>query len=276
MELFKEYDEDELNHLKKVELMILEDVIIFCNENNIRYYVFFGTAIGAVRHGGFIPWDDDIDIVMFREDYEKFLKLFSTKCSEKYEILSMNTTEDYVVSFAKISLKGTRMDYWWADTASFVQGIQIEIFPLDYVSKNSFKRKLYYYACTLFLHLQLNSNSLIKSESKFKQFIHSSLYHFSKFFKLNNFYRKKYYEILTMYNKRENKFVVDSSFQYGNLVFETEDFEPSETIKFENLQVKIPKNYDKILTQIYGDYMKLPPKNQRVNHAPINLDFGEY
>ena len=67
-------DEDTLQHIKDVELLILKDFIDICDENNLDYYLFFGTEIGAVRHKGFIPWDDDIDIIMFREDYEKFLK----------------------------------------------------------------------------------------------------------------------------------------------------------------------------------------------------------
>ena len=76
--------EDTLQHIKDVELLILNDFINICDENNIDYYLFFGTEIGAVRHQGFIPWDDDIDVILFREDYEKFLKVMEEKNSEKF------------------------------------------------------------------------------------------------------------------------------------------------------------------------------------------------
>ena len=84
--MYNDYDEDEINHIKEVELMILKDFIEICEKNDIEYYLIYGTQIGAVRHQGFIPWDDDIDVILFREDYEKFLKVMEENPNEKYTI----------------------------------------------------------------------------------------------------------------------------------------------------------------------------------------------
>ena len=85
-----EYDKNTLKHVQDVQLMILKDFIEICEKNNLEYYAYGGTIIGAIRHEGFIPWDDDIDLLMLREDYEKFLKIMDEMQSEKYEELSIN------------------------------------------------------------------------------------------------------------------------------------------------------------------------------------------
>ena len=87
---FTDYDPEQLKHLQGLELMILKDFIKICDENNLKYYIYGGSLLGAVRHKGFIPWDDDIDVIMFRDDYEKFKKIFLSKPNEKYELLTMD------------------------------------------------------------------------------------------------------------------------------------------------------------------------------------------
>ena len=98
-----EYDSDELDHLKNVELMILKDFIKICEDNNIEYISYGGTTLGAVRHEGFIPWDDDIDVIMFREEYEKFVKVMESNPSEKYTLITLDNTEDYFYYLSKFS-----------------------------------------------------------------------------------------------------------------------------------------------------------------------------
>ena len=111
--MYEEYDNETLNHLRKVELMILEDFIEICEKNNLEYFSYGGTTLGAIRHGGFIPWDDDIDVIMFREDYEKFLTIMENEKSGKYEILNMDKYEDYFLLISKMSLNGTKIDEMW-------------------------------------------------------------------------------------------------------------------------------------------------------------------
>ena len=84
-------DEDVLQHIKDVELMILKDFAKICDENDIEYYLIYGTQIGAIRHQGFIPWDDDVDVILFRKDYEKFLKVMEENPNEKYTIFDLSS-----------------------------------------------------------------------------------------------------------------------------------------------------------------------------------------
>ena len=108
-------NDDTLQHIKDVEMLILKDFISICDEHNIDYYLFYGSEIGAVRHEGFIPWDDDIDIAMFRDDYEKFLKVMEDKKSEKYTIFDSRYNEEYFFQFGRMSLNGTYWAEFWDD-----------------------------------------------------------------------------------------------------------------------------------------------------------------
>ena len=136
---FTNYDDNSLKHLQNLELMILKDFIKFCDENNLKYYLYGGSLLGAVRHEGFIPWDDDIDVIMFRDDFEKFKKLFLSKANDKYELLTNEVYDDYFLLFSKLMLKNTLFEEWWVNQVNFNVGINIDIFVLDYVSDNKFK-----------------------------------------------------------------------------------------------------------------------------------------
>ena len=121
-----EYDSDELDHLKNVELMILKDFIKICEDNNIEYISYGGTTLGAVRHEGFIPWADDIDVIMFREEYEKFVKVMESNPTEKYTLITLDNTEDYFYYLSKFSLNGTEFKSSWTRNTKFKLGIKKE------------------------------------------------------------------------------------------------------------------------------------------------------
>ena len=95
----KKYDPNDLKHLQQIELKILKEVISICESNNLKYYAFGGTALGAVRHGGFIPWDDDIDIAMFRDDYDKLLEILDNNLSDEYYVLNLYKHEKNRIIF---------------------------------------------------------------------------------------------------------------------------------------------------------------------------------
>ena len=136
-------DAETLQHIKDVELLILKDFIDICDENNIDYFLFFGTEIGAVRHQGFIPWDDDIDVIMFRDDYEKFLKIMEGLNNEKYMVFDIRYDEQYFFQFGRLSLNGTYWAEYWDSQVDFKLGIHIDLFILDKVPNNKIKRLLY-------------------------------------------------------------------------------------------------------------------------------------
>jgi len=273
----KKYTDEELNLIKRNELMILKEIIRLCEENNLKYYLYGGTALGAIRHKGFIPWDDDIDITLFREDYERLMEILDEHLDEKFEILNSKKQEDYFLPFTKVSLKGTRFEEFWVEQVSFNIGFFIDIFPLDNIPESEFKFKIQYYKCRIYYHLLVNSIVKIETGSKINSFLHKFLHSFLNIIpRSDKFFKKKYLKSLIKYNNIETNFVTDYYSQRGIYIFDKQDFEPSKKVKFESIYANIPKNCDKILTEIYGNYMELPPKDKRFNHAPEVLDFGKY
>lgn len=272
---FTDYDEKTLKHLQNLELMVLKDFIKICDENNLKYFIYGGSLLGAVRHKGFIPWDDDIDVIMFREDYERFKKIFLSKPNEKYELLSHELYDDYFFLFAKIMLKGTKFEEWWVNQVSFSVGINIDIFVLDDVSDNDINCFIETKYCrTLDRILTLSS---IKLEDypfivqTFSNILHSVL----KLLKIKPI--KIINKCLKILTKHKNtKRVCDMSALHHPQIYQRKDFENGIKIDFEDIKVNAPINSHNILEQIYGDYMQLPPEEDRYNHITQDLDFGSY
>jgi len=272
---FFEYDDKILKHLQELELMILKDFIKICDDNNLTYYIYGGSLLGAVRHHGFIPWDDDIDVIMFREDFEKFKKCFMLYDNDKYELLSYETHDDFFFLFSKLSLKGTRFEEWWVNQVNFNVGINIDIFVLDHVSDNNLK--CFFQTKIPRLLDKLLTLSVIKLVGYpfFIQFISNILHRLLVFFKIKpkkiiNFCLK----LLVRYG--DTKRVCDISALNYPQIYNKIDFQDGIPIQFEDIIVNAPANYHNILEQIYGDYMKLPPENERYNHITQNFDFGKY
>lgn len=280
-EILKEYDPNDLKHLQQVELKILKEIISICESHNLKYYAHFGTALGAIRHGGFIPWDDDVDIVMFRDDYEKLLAILNSELNDDYHIINFYTEDDCFYPFTKICLKGTIFkshNY----PVSFKEGIFIDIFPLDNVPESELKRTIYLKIYAIYWNLMMDTLFTIKSSNKIISFIHCILHNSLNIFPGQKGIIKWMNSYLTRYNKKDTNYCTVHFLRENFLNSEKEgywdkrDFEPSKKIKFEDIEIEIPYNYDKILTTYYGDYMTLPPVEKRWNHTPEILEFGKY
>ena len=273
---YTNYNDETLHKIQELELMILKDFIAICEENNLEYFIYGGSALGAVRHGGFIPWDDDIDIIMFRKDYEKFKEITLAKPNKKYDFLT-SKTKDYFFLFSKIMLKDTVFEEWWVNQVDFNLGIYIDIFVLDNVPDNKLKRFIHVKRCRILD--KLPAISVVKFEDY--PFIVKLLTNTTnKVFKLLNIKREsliaKTQKLLTKYNNQDCKYVCDISALNHPQIYKIADFKPHKKIKFENLEVTCPNNVDNILTQIYGNYMELPPESERYNHITKKIDFGPY
>ncbi|WP_299524081.1 phosphorylcholine transferase LicD [uncultured Methanobrevibacter sp.] len=273
---YTDYSDDTIQKLQKLELMILKDFMAICEKNDIEYFIYGGSALGAVRHGGFIPWDDDIDIIMFRKDYEKFKKVALSKSNDKYNFLT-SKTKDYFFLFSKIMLKNTIFEEWWVNQVDFDLGIDIDIFVLDNVPDNKLKRLIHVKRCR-FLD-RLLAMSVIKFEG-YPLLVQTLANIGHGFLKLFNISReklfKKTHKLLDKYNEKECRYVCDISALHHPQIYEIKDFKPSKKIMFEDVEVNCPNNLDSILTQIYGDYMTLPPESERYNHITQKIDFGPY
>lgn len=253
-----------MEEIKKIELDILKYVHDFCVKNNIKYFIDYGTLLGAVRHKGFIPWDDDIDISMKREDYEKFIELFS-KDDSIYKIISMDTNEKYFNNFIKIINSKTKIEDE-KNYKTYNCGIFIDIFPYDKFDDLSLVNKVY--NLESFKLLSISKKENIKyNDSKIKDFLRSLFWFLLKPIS-PRFFSKKLEKLVKKQRKENGKFigVLCDKFK-EKTVFDFDIFKEVIYLDFENYKFFAPKEYDKMLTHYYGNYMEFPPlEKQKYPH----------
>ena len=276
---YTKYDDKTLRHLQNLELMILKEFINICEENNLTYYMYAGSLLGTIRHQGFIPWDDDLDVIMFRDDFEKFKEIFIANNHDKIKLLSIETEKDYFHLLAKLMLKDTLFEEKWVNQVDFNIGINIDVFVLDDLSNNEFKRN--YQLKKAFLYNKLLIMSIIRLDDLpflTKLITHSGYYILNLLGIKPKWLNKRCLNFLKNFQDENAEFVFDISAtaeEYPQ-IFNKNEFKKVEKAKFEDIEVNVPVNYDEILKSLYGDYMQLPPEEDRYNHITENLDFGPY
>lgn len=279
----REYDEQTLKRVQDEELAILKDFIALCNKHNLKYFGIAGTGIGALRHKGFIPWDDDIDVAMLREDYDKFVKIAESEYADQYNLLNADTRKHYPLMTAQWAKKGTEFRTVPFKNVDCDFGIYLDIFPLDFMHDDdklmNKQAKTAWFWSKLMILRNVPFPELAFTGWK-RKILHSifGLAHLCLrvFCISSGWLYKKAYRASTQYNDQKTKrvaFMCETS-PFSN-EFLYDDIFPLQTLKFEGLDMSFPKNLDKILRQYYGDYMQLPPVEKRKNHAPCVLDFGD-
>jgi len=249
-------------HSELVDIMdFIDDV---CRRNNIVYYLTAGTLLGAVRHKGFIPWDDDLDIAMPRNEYERFIEIINKGESEEYSILTVND-DSYPNYFSKLQKKGTV--YQEGDDSNW--GIFVDIFPLDDTKKKSFLLKVR----KQFFNFSVFSRRRIIAENRSNYM----LYSISKLFSVRTWGRFADKAAKAQNNKG---FCYYSNFgsQYDiyKQTMPKEWFGKGKYIEFENKKFCVPEDYDRILVSIYGKkYMEIPPEDRRITHHPDRIVFSD-
>ena len=251
--------EEELKELKEVEMEILDYFVSFCKKNNLKYYLIYGTLLGAVRHKGFIPWDDDIDVCMPPQDYQKFLQLF--KSNDKYFLQNVKTEKYYHTIFSKIRKNNTCMVEEEWQYLNIHKGINIDVFPMIPYPENRFDKFIFNIKIRLALLLVSKNN---KPNSLKTKIIFNLLKLIPR--KVTNKTVQKIINSVLNYNKSFNNYIIASNV---NLNFKKEWFDKDILVKFEDRKYKIPVNYDEILKVCYNDYMRLPKKEDRVGHGKI-------
>lgn len=277
--MYRQYKPEVLKRLQQEELGVLKEIIRVCEKHNITYFALFGTAIGAVRHKGFIPWDDDIDIGMLRKDYEHFLKVAPKEFKGKYKISGPDTKEKYYNLIPNVSKVGTRLCTQY-DHGRYHVGILVDIFPYDGLAEDKKDRKRQI-ACTSFwrrLNMVRNVNFFTNSVSKKGNFIPrlaSLIAHCLAQAVPGTFIYRQYLKHATAYNGRSS--MVTQLCDSGTMesVLSIDELLPVKKIPFEDFELCVPKANEKILSQMYGDYMQMPPPEKRQNHYPYLLDFGD-
>lgn len=274
---------DELLEKKKRNaLEILRYFIGFCNRHGLRYYCAFGTAIGAVRHKGFIPWDDDIDVQMPRPDYEKLMSLKAEIEASGFELREPRSERAYSATYAKIC--DSRTSLMELEEMPVMLGNFIDVFPLDGKSDipEEYQRD---YLCSQRLRSRIHglgihhdSRWIVRKMTTFKI---GTVYYYLKNSILRNRQRqaalRKFERLALLHPYESSKELTCYGMwsQYDRLNMPKEWYGKGITFSFEGLDVLLPEQYDKVLRRTYGDYMLLPPSDQRESTHKcfyINLD----
>lgn len=262
-----------LPEVKKTEFEILCVIDEFCKKNDIKYSLAYGTLIGAVRHKGFIPWDDDIDLWMSRKDYEKFIDLWLQSPIDGYIIQNTDLENDFTQNFTKIR----------KDNSAFIQseeekkkkyhkGIFVDIFPLDRVSKTKFGRiRQVVFASLMMLFYRKFSPP---EEKGLKKFISKAILFIvpkSQYEKFRKYFEKKY---LSVCGDSTCKLMCGSTYSGLNRQYDSDLLDSFVYLPFEDKEFSVVSKWEHALTIQYGDYMQFPPKNEQVwKHNPISIDF---
>lgn len=256
---------NDIKSLQNVCLEILKEVDRVCKKHGILYWLDSGSMLGAVRHQGFIPWDDDLDIQMFRDDYNRFLQIAPQELGENYFLQTESTDPDYPLFFAKVRKNNTFFDEKQLNQFKIHKGIFVDIFPVDRMPLSNLRIKLHrFYLWFLFrLYFQTGENIIPVSPVLSKPKISFFLRHirFNKT-KLRHYINKIY----TKYNIQE-RYQYTASWtmsQKKNWLYKKEWHESFIEVPFEDMTAKIPAGYDELLTNAYGDYMTPPPKEKQV------------
>lgn len=277
----KEYDEVTLKRVQTIELNILKDFMQLCDQHGLQYFGIAGTGIGAIRHKGFIPWDDDIDVALPRKDYEKFLKLAKKYLSEDYIVMNCETNENYPLMTTRLMKRGTIFREEALKNIQCPLGIFLDIYPFDHISDDPilFKkqaRQAWFYSKLLILRsIPYPVLGFKGAKAKVVHGICACVHYVMAGLHIS---KKKLYlkckSISTRYNDQDTKridFLCDTT-PYMN-IYNVEDVFPLKKMSFEDVELNFPNNMHDNLTGMYGDYMKLPPVEKRKNHYPYQLEF---
>lgn len=261
-----------LDEVKKVQLNILSYVASFCEENGIQYWIDSGTLLGAIRHKGYIPWDDDIDIGMLREDYDRFSALFN-ETSQEYRFLCVENTPDFYLPHGKVCDDSTIL--FEPDENGFRSAVNIDVFVYDHAPDDDRELDRMYDRRDQLRHRHavLNTgivyagNPLKYVAKKIRKLIFKVLYGKQNLIK----------EMV----KNSKLYATDSTSRVGNFTAYTRMscdkrvFEDFVDVEFEGMSFKAPIGYDEWLRSFYGDYMTLPPVEKRVSHHSYQAFFKE-
>ena len=282
-----ELTENDIKEIQKVILEIIEDLNKIFKENNIRYYLGGGSALGSIRHQGFIPWDEDMDINMPRKDCEKLVELFKNnkEINEKYYLCENSYDNEFDVNYLRIKLKGTSFkEYLYKDYSK--DGIFIDIFPVENMFNNVILRKLHGLLVTMNLFV-CSTVRISKKKEKYLNFIGNPQYtktiktkafigKLFSFFSLNRWLRisKKVMSLCKNENSKYISVPTGKRHFFGEM-YEREDIFPVKYKKFENIELPVANKNEKYMEKMFGDYMKIPKPEDREKHFICEWNIGE-
>ncbi len=274
--MFPDAYDGKLYTVQKILLGFLLEIDRICKKYNIKYFLAGGTLLGAIRHHGFIPWDDDADVMMLREDYDKFLSVLPKELPQNLFMQTQEKTSHF--PFLKIRIDNTVFSTEFTSHFDNIHnGIFFDVLAQDYTSNNKLIRKLHmkFTASARWLVLNKWRNTPVDANSKISSFIANILKSILPLSLLDKVQDK----LISLYkNKKDAKYLFDSmgrNISRGE--FPAKWFDEAILVDFEGVKLPVPKAYDEYLTYLYGDYMDMIPVSKRhVSHEIIEMDLGEY
>lgn len=277
-------NEAESKRLQETLLEMYKDVMDFCEENRLCIMLGGGSVLGSVRHGGFIPWDDDLDMMMPRDAYDKFAESFEKSMGDKYELFVPDGKHQITNLFMKVSKKGTLEEDICSVGSSVKTGIALDIFPMEHVPKNvifrtckSFLSNVFAYTAVSVYMFQ-NRNEYMKNMycgnlkghiNYTTRMILGGLFSFQK-------YEKWYLMFDKFVQSKEDSglcTIPTGRNHYDGEIQKEDVFFPPKETTFEGVRAYIPQKVDVYLSALYGDYMTLPPEGKREKHFYTKIKF---
>ena len=270
--------EEDSKAQKKLLLEMYYELSALCDKHGLDYMAGGGTCLGAIRHNGFIPWDDDLDIMMPRASYEQLVKLLATGALGKnYEYDTPNADKDCKNTFLKVYRKNTLDVEITSEVAPGPRGIFIDIFPMDYAPNNKYHRKIkalisdfLQAVCTCVLYAEYPSSLyrefMMQSKEGRKRYKRRMF--LGKFFGIipHRVWVWWFDQLNAKSSKTDLMTIPTGRNHYMRETLPVSVFLPTQKHKFEDVEIRVPANYDVYLTSLYRDYMSIPPVEKRERH----------
>lgn len=283
----KTMTDEELKHLQRVLLAMMKDFDGICQKHKIKYMLGGGSCLGAVRHKGFIPWDDDMDLNMTRRDYEKFKESFEKEMGDRYWLQTPEDTLDYGLAFARLRKKGTVFRSREDCDSSDENGIYIDIFIIENTYNCAVLRYWHGFlslatgfllSCRNFYQKRKFYIKVAGNDKKVRRIfrIKIILGFFTAWRSVDNWTRT-WNNVNKMCKNSRSKYVVVPTGRkhfFGEL-YERDKYCDYEYVAFEDTTLPVTTDSDEYLKHLYGDYMKIPKKAQQEKHIFLELDFGD-
>ncbi|WP_289128087.1 phosphorylcholine transferase LicD [uncultured Clostridium sp.] len=262
---------DNLKVAQNIACYTLKNIDRVCRKNNIEYFICAGTLLGAYRHGGFIPWDDDIDIAMTRENYNKFLKIAQKELGDEFFVQTKETDPGYDIFHVELKVRHNNSRVNDGKEHNYHQGVFVDIFAMDYVPNNKLVRNLQRNLSLIIAGADAAVNANFKNISFKNKVLYPILWFFSK--KVSFEKRRKLISKLRSLTGNNRDLISYGLDSIWKTTFKYTDIYPIGEIEFDNIKVKAPNNVHNVLVAEYGEnYMELPKEEDRIPSHFIGVE----
>ena len=273
-----EYSKEELNKLHETLVEMLDYVDDICKKHELEYFLNCGSVLGAVRHKGFIPWDDDIDIMLPRDSYDKFISIIKDSKMEKYSIQNEETEKNYYLLFSKLRKRGTTFLEMDSQGLYSDNGIYIDVFPLDFSDEiHSVSFKINELRIRLIQHgLKFRYSRIVFKRTRGKiGYIVSFIAAIPYMIISKKYLMNKANKLMRSRNNKKHNYIISYGGIYGikKEAMPYDIYYPINYAEFEGKEYPVCNNLDAYLRNYYGNYKELPPEDKRHTHLPLKLEF---